>query len=143
MNFTFDFFNDATGQLQVTLHGFGTLSIDVPIEGGKYISGDALISYVAGIVPTWQLERIEQVQAKPSGVNEVHSMCKGKLEYIAPTYIELRAANYLAFTDFLDGMVKADADQMQRYVDRCKEVKAMYPKPAPVADEVLKSRLEL
>ena len=143
MNFTFDFFDDATGQLQVTLHGFGSFSIDVPIEGGKYISGDALINYVSGLVPTWQLERIEQVNAKPSGVDEVHAMCKGKPEYPVPTYIELRAVNYPPVNEFIDGMVKGDSDQMQRYIDRCLEVKAMFPKPAPVSDEVLKARREL
>ena len=45
-----------------------------------------------------------------------------------PTYQELRAAAYPPATDYLDGVVKSDAAQMQAYIDACLAVKAKYPK---------------
>ena len=47
----------------------------------------------------------------------------------APTYQELRAAKYPPMTDYLDGIVKGDAAQVQAYVDACLAVKAEFPKP--------------
>jgi hypothetical protein len=47
----------------------------------------------------------------------------------APTYQELRAAAYPPASDYLDGIVKGDAAQMQAYVDACLAVKLKYPKP--------------
>jgi hypothetical protein len=32
-------------------------------------------------------------------------------------------------TDYLDGLVKGDTEQMQSYIDACLAVKAKYPKP--------------
>ena len=47
----------------------------------------------------------------------------------APTYQELRAAAYPPITDYLDGIVKGDAAQVQAYIDACLAVKSEYPKP--------------
>lgn len=46
----------------------------------------------------------------------------------APTYQELRRVAYPPATDYLDGIVKGDAAQVQAYVDACLAVKAKYPK---------------
>lgn len=46
----------------------------------------------------------------------------------APTYAELRAAEYPDYRDYLDGVVKGDQAQMQAYIDACLAVKAKYPK---------------
>lgn len=46
----------------------------------------------------------------------------------APTYQELRAAAYPPFADYLDGVVKGDAAQIQAYKDACLAVKLLYPK---------------
>ena len=45
-----------------------------------------------------------------------------------PTYAERRAAEYPPMTDYIDGIVKGDADQVQAYVAACLAVKAKYPK---------------
>lgn len=45
------------------------------------------------------------------------------------TYAEKRVAAYPPVTDYLDGVVKGDAVQVQAYVDACLAVKARYPKP--------------
>jgi hypothetical protein len=47
----------------------------------------------------------------------------------APTYAELRAAAYPPLLDLIDGLVKDDAAQIQRYKDACLAVKQQYPKP--------------
>lgn len=46
-----------------------------------------------------------------------------------PSYKELRAAAYPPITNYLDGVVKGDASQVQAYKDACLAVKAKYPKP--------------
>ena len=43
-------------------------------------------------------------------------------------YIAKRAAAYPDYRDYLDGIVKGDAAQVQKYVDDCMAVKARYPK---------------
>ena len=40
-----------------------------------------------------------------------------------------RAAEYPDFKDYLDGVVKNDQVQIQKYIDDCLAVKAKYPKP--------------
>lgn len=46
----------------------------------------------------------------------------------APTYQELRAAEYPPLLNLIDGLVKDDAVQIQAYKDACLAVKAKYPK---------------
>ena len=45
-----------------------------------------------------------------------------------PTYSDLRRAAYPKAADYLDGIVKGDQDQVQKYIDDCLAVKAKYPK---------------
>ena len=45
-----------------------------------------------------------------------------------PTYQELRAAAYPPASDYLDGIVKGDAAQVQEYVDACLAGKERFPK---------------
>lgn len=46
----------------------------------------------------------------------------------APTYKELRAAEYPDFRDYLDGVVKGDQTQIDAYIATCLAIKAKYPK---------------
>jgi len=46
----------------------------------------------------------------------------------AHAYIEKRAREYPPITDYLDGIVKGDQVQIQKYIDDCLAVKAKYPK---------------
>ena len=46
----------------------------------------------------------------------------------APTYQELRAAEYPDYRDYLDGVVKGDQTQIDAYIAACLAVKAKYPK---------------
>ncbi len=45
------------------------------------------------------------------------------------TYAELRREEYPPITDYLDGIVKGDQAQVERYIARCRAVKNKYPKP--------------
>jgi hypothetical protein len=43
-------------------------------------------------------------------------------------YIAKRAAEYPPMTDYLDGIVKSDQTQINKYIADCQAVKAKYPK---------------
>ena len=44
------------------------------------------------------------------------------------TYAEKRAAEYPPMTDYLDGVVKGDQAQIDKYIADCQAVKVKYPK---------------
>lgn len=44
------------------------------------------------------------------------------------TYAQKRAAEYPPITDYLDGVVKGDQAQIDKYIADCLAVKAKYPK---------------
>ena len=46
----------------------------------------------------------------------------------AKTYAQKRAAEYPPMTDYLDGIVKGDQAQIDKYIADCQAVKAKYPK---------------
>lgn len=52
-----------------------------------------------------------------------------KIALAATEYQRLRAAEYPPMTEYLDGIVKGDAAQVQAYIDACLAIKAKYPKP--------------
>jgi hypothetical protein len=45
-------------------------------------------------------------------------------------YIDKRAAEYPPITDYLDGVVKGNQSQIDKYIADCQAVKAKYPKGA-------------
>ena len=49
-------------------------------------------------------------------------------EYNATKYKILRQAEYPPIEDYIDGIVKGNAVQVQDYIDKCLAVKAKYPK---------------
>jgi len=46
----------------------------------------------------------------------------------AHAYIAKRQAEYPSITDYLDGVVKGDQAQIDKYIADCQAVKAKYPK---------------
>ena len=46
----------------------------------------------------------------------------------AHAYIAKRQAEYPSFIDYLDGVVKSDQAQIDKYIADCNAVKAKYPK---------------
>jgi len=50
--------------------------------------------------------------------------------YVDPNeYRQKRINEYPDFHDYLDGIVKGDQTQIQKYIDACNAVKLKYPKP--------------
>ena len=47
----------------------------------------------------------------------------------AHAYIAKRAAEYPDFREYLDGIVKGDQAQIDKYIADCQAVKTKYPKP--------------
>ena len=50
-------------------------------------------------------------------------------EYDSKEYQRLRQVEYPPVTDYLDGIVKNDQAQIDKYISDCLAVKAKYPKP--------------
>jgi len=48
---------------------------------------------------------------------------------IVLTYAQKRAREYPPMADYLDGIVKGDKSQIDKYIADCKAVKLKYPKP--------------
>ena len=49
-------------------------------------------------------------------------------EATANKYKEQRQAEYPPITDYLDGIVKGDKEQVAKYISECLAVKEKYPK---------------
>jgi hypothetical protein len=52
---------------------------------------------------------------------------KGKK--VKPHYKQLRRREYPSIFEYIDGIVKNDHDQINKYINKCLAVKAKYPKP--------------
>lgn len=50
-------------------------------------------------------------------------------EYLTNHARQMRLNEYPPITDYIDGVVKGDQEQIQAYIDACLAVKAKYPKP--------------
>jgi len=55
---------------------------------------------------------------------------KKQVQFDTFTYAEKRAAEYPSITDYIDGVVKGDQAQIDKYIADCLAVKAKYPKGA-------------
>ena len=95
---------------------------------------DALLSLRPGSI--WDLEGNDYnglkwrdpTQAKPTLAEISTELSRLQAEYAAKEYQRLRAQAYPDYRDYLDGIVKGDAAQVQKYVDDCMAVKARFPK---------------
>lgn len=70
-------------------------------------------------------------------ISSRHKVVDGELvaDPYVPNYIDLRTAEYPDIRDYIDGVVKGDQEQVQRYIDQCLAVKAKYPKPMEVTND--------
>jgi len=68
-------------------------------------------------------------QTKPTEEEVNTEIARLQTEYDAKEYQRKRALEYPDFKDYLDGVVKSDQQQIQKYIDDCLAVKAKYPKP--------------
>lgn len=77
--------------------------------------------------PVW-----EGGQKKPTKAEVEAEVARLQKQWEDTEYQRLRAKEYPDFKEYLDGLVKGDAAQMQEYIDACLAVKAKYPKPEGV-----------
>lgn len=65
---------------------------------------------------------------KPSEFELIAECDRLQAEYDAKEYQRKRAAEYPPITDYIDGVVKGDQTQIDKYIADCLAVKAKYPK---------------
>lgn len=133
-------FNKAAGQVTVDYDGT-LLAVDVPIEGGNFVTGDALLNYLEGFRPFINTARIALLDKAPGGADEIAAMCVREFQAYEPSYADLRRLAYPPIEDYLDAIVKDDKEQLQAYLDACRAVKEQYPKVL-VSDELMRQRLQ-
>ena len=68
-------------------------------------------------------------QKKPTQAEVEAEVARLQKEWEDTEYQRLRATEYPDVKEYLDGLVKGDAEQMQAYIDQCLAVKTKYPKP--------------
>ena len=82
----------------------------------------------------WEGENYSDIQwfdetiAKPTEQEIIAESNRIKAEYVSNEYQRKRATEYPPITDYLDGVVKGDQEQMDKYIADCLAVKAKYPK---------------
>jgi hypothetical protein len=97
-----------------------------PLEPGRWLipanaTNVAPPDHVEGstrhfIAGGWEYREIPQPEPEPV-----------QPEYV-PTYRELRAMEYPPMADYIDGVVKGDQAQIDKYIADCLAVKSKYPK---------------
>lgn len=75
------------------------------------------------------LEWLDTTQSQPTEAEVLAEVARLEAEWNATEYQRLRAAEYPPITDYIDGVVKGDQAQVDKYVADCLAVKAKYPKP--------------
>lgn len=92
---------------------------------------DAIISLVPDaqfIIRGDQIEWHEPSVAPVTDAQIDAEITRLQSEYDATEYQRLRAVEYPPITDYLDGIVKGDQAQVEKYISDCLAVKAKYPK---------------
>lgn len=114
-------------QLSADNYFVGTVTADEsPLEPGVFLIPAGCVDVPAPVIPEgkfarwsgkWVFEDIPQPEVEP--------------EPTTLTYSQKRAAEYPLMTDYLDGVVKGDQAQIDKYIADCLAVKAKYPKGTP------------
>jgi hypothetical protein len=78
------------------------------------------------VITNAQTGEVTQVPFTPEEIAEVELT---QAEAAKTEYQLQRSAEYPPFADYLDGVVKGDQAQVDKYIADCLAVKAKYPKP--------------
>lgn len=92
---------------------------------------DAILSLVPGaeVVIIDDVIRWDNPQIAPVTDAQINAeIIRLQAEYNAKQYQRNRAAEYPPITDYIDGVVKGDQAQIDKYIADCLAVKAKYPK---------------
>ena len=88
--------------------------------------------YTINDIPLQKIHEGERVDLTQEEREQIHSEWNAEAERIAQhkalQYQRDRAAEYPPMTDYLDGVVKGDQAQIDKYIADCNAVKAKYPK---------------
>lgn len=96
-----------------------TTADESPLEPGVYLLPAGAVNTAAPVVP-------EGKRARWDGIWVFENMPQS--ESLELTYAQKRALEYPSFTDYLDGIVKNNQAQIDKYIADCLAVKAKYPK---------------
>ena len=75
-----------------------------------------------------ELEWLDTEQTQPTQQEIDDEVIRLQAEYDSQEYARLRVTEYPQVEDYLDGIVKGDQDQIDKYIADCLAVKAKYPK---------------
>jgi hypothetical protein len=75
-----------------------------------------------------ELEWHDTTQTQPSDAEIQAEVIRLQELYDSQEYARARALDYPPMTDYLDGVVKNDQEQIDKYIADCLAVKARYPK---------------
>ncbi len=76
--------------------------------------------YLNGVLVALTQEEINQIEIDTA---------TAEAEQLATGYIQQRQSEYPPIEDYLDGIVKGDTAQVDKYIADCQAVKTKYPKP--------------
>lgn len=71
---------------------------------------------------------LDEKQGKPTEQELEQKLIELEAEFSASEIKRQRSLEYPDFRDYLDGVVKGDAQQVEKYIADCLAVKAKYPK---------------
>ena len=74
------------------------------------------------------LDWVDTEQTQPAEEEIQAEIVRLQAEYDSKEYQRNRAAEYPSITDYIDGVVKGDQAQIDKYIADCLAVKAKYPK---------------
>lgn len=75
------------------------------------------------------LEWLDENETQPTQQEIDDELTRLTAEYEAKEYQRKRLVEYPPFNDYLDGIVKGDQAQIDKYIADCQAVKDKYPKP--------------
>lgn len=75
------------------------------------------------------LEWLDEVHTQPTDQEIYDEINRLQAEFDALAYQRNRSLEYPNFLDYIDGIVKSDQEQIDKYIADCLAVKAKYPKP--------------
>jgi len=75
-----------------------------------------------------ELEWLDSGQTEPTQAEIDAEVIRLQAEYDSQDYARSRALEYPPATDYLDGIVKGDTAQVDKYIADCQAVKDKYPK---------------
>lgn len=110
MNFKIIEFNEEVGTLTILINSTNQqFSLDIPIDGDKYLSGDALMTYINGFVPTTLDTRMERIKYGVCNAEEIKKL-------VTPLKTE-KEEEVLVSQSVWENMYRSDALYIQQLVE--------------------------